>query len=62
MSVRKMAGWFLGPKAENAGPEQIMLVRILEDYFEWRRGNFPSDDPLIHGGLHREAAADQLGS
>ena len=51
-----MAGWFLGPKAENAGPEQIMLGRILENYFEWRRSNFPSDDPLIHGGLHREAA------
>lgn len=33
-----------------------MLARILEDYFEWRRNNFPSDPTLIHDGLRREAA------
>lgn len=56
MSVRKTAGWFPGPRAENAEPERAMLARILEDYLEWRRSNFPSDQPVIRAGLCDEAA------
>jgi glutamate/tyrosine decarboxylase-like PLP-dependent enzyme len=55
MSASKMAGWFLGPKAENAEPERAMLARILDDYFQWRRNSFPSDQRVIHDGMRGEA-------
>jgi glutamate/tyrosine decarboxylase-like PLP-dependent enzyme len=54
MSARKIAAWFLGPKAENAEWERQMISHILEDYFHWRRNYFPSDELLITESLRRE--------
>ena len=54
MDARKIAAWFLGPKAENADWERQMISHILEDYFHWRRNYFPADDILITERLRRE--------
>ncbi len=51
--ARKVAAWFLGPKAENAELEERMLHFILQDYFHWRRNYYPSDEILITEGLRR---------
>lgn len=52
----EMPGWFLGPKAENAQVERDILLRILEDYFRWRRDCYPQDAPLIDSEMRRDAA------
>jgi len=52
---RRISAWFLGPKAENAEPEQKILSYILDDYFHWRRNYFPSDEILITQSMQREA-------
>ncbi|MBZ5602570.1 MAG: hypothetical protein LAO79_09710 [Acidobacteriia bacterium] len=54
MSARKIAAWFLGPKAENAEWERQLISHILEDYFHWRRNYFPSDEILITESLRRD--------
>ena len=51
--ARKVAAWFLGPKAENAELEEKMLHFILQDYFHWRRNYYPSDEILITESLRR---------
>ncbi len=55
--TRRLAAWFLGPKAENAELEEKMFLHILQDYFHWRRNYFPSDEILVTQGLRREAMA-----
>jgi glutamate/tyrosine decarboxylase-like PLP-dependent enzyme len=49
MSVSEITDWFLGPKAENADCERAMVVRILENYFEWRRSYAKGDPSLVRG-------------
>ena len=51
-----MAGWFLGPKAENAGIEREILLRVFEDYVRWRRECYPQDAPLIDQAMQHGAA------
>lgn len=60
--TRKIAAWFLGPKAENAELEEKMIAYILQDYFHWRRNYYPSDEIIIPQSMRREALdfSDQL--
>jgi hypothetical protein len=51
--ARKVAAWFLGPKAENAELEEKMLHFILQDYFHWRRNYYPSDEIIITETIRR---------
>ncbi len=51
--ARKVAAWFLGPKAENAELEEKMLRFILQDYFHWRRNYYPSDEIIITETIRR---------
>jgi glutamate/tyrosine decarboxylase-like PLP-dependent enzyme len=55
--TRRLAAWFLGPKAENAELEEKMILHILQDYFHWRRNYFPSDEILVTQSLRRESMA-----
>ena len=55
--TRRLAAWFLGPKAENAELEEKMILHILEDYFHWRRNYFPSDEILVTQSQRREQMA-----
>src|SRR5579864_4744260 len=48
--LTETAGWFLGPKAENAAFERAMVLRILEDHCARRRESFPEDPPLAMCG------------
>jgi glutamate/tyrosine decarboxylase-like PLP-dependent enzyme len=52
---KQLGAWFLGPKAENAGLEEDMILHILRDYFHWRRNYYPSDEIIITQHLRREA-------
>jgi len=52
---KQLGVWFLGPKAENAGLEEDMILHILRDYFHWRRNYYPSDEIIITQHLRREA-------
>jgi hypothetical protein len=47
--------WFLGPKAENAGLVEDMILHILRDYCHWRRNYYPADEILITQRMRREA-------
>jgi glutamate/tyrosine decarboxylase-like PLP-dependent enzyme len=49
-------GWFLGPKAENAAVERDILLRILEDYFRFRRDCYPHDPPVINDAMRAEGS------
>jgi len=53
--TRKLAAWFLGPKAENASLEEEMILFILRDYFHWRRNYYPSDEITITQQMRRDA-------
>ena len=57
MKSREMAGWFLGPKAENAEWEREIIHWILEDYIRWRRENFPGDEAVLGEQMRRDAEA-----
>lgn len=46
--------WFLGPKAENAGTLEDLLLLAIRDYIHWRRNYFPADKSLITKLLQRE--------
>lgn len=52
--TKKLAAWFLGPKAENAETEEKLLSFILQDYFHWRRNYYPSDEMVIPQSMRRE--------
>ena len=52
--TRKLAAWFLGPKAENAEVEEKLISFILQDYFHWRRNYYPSDEIVIPQSLRRD--------
>lgn len=54
---RRLAAWFLGPKAENAQIEEEMILYILRDYFHWRRNYYPADRILITRQMQREHEA-----
>jgi glutamate/tyrosine decarboxylase-like PLP-dependent enzyme len=53
--TKRLAAWFLGPKAENAELEEKMISYILQDYFHWRRNYYPSDEIIIAQSMRREA-------
>jgi len=53
-NTKKLAAWFLGPKAENADVEEKLISFILQDYFHWRRNYYPSDEVVIPQSLRRE--------
>ena len=52
--TKKLACWFLGPKAENAETEERLISFILQDYFHWRRNYYPSDEIVISQSMRRE--------
>ncbi len=52
--TKKLACWFLGPKAENAETEEKLISFILQDYFHWRRNYYPSDEIVISQSMRRE--------
>ncbi len=52
--TKKLAAWFLGPKAENADVEEKLMSFILQDYFHWRRNYYPSDEIVIPQSVRRE--------
>lgn len=52
--TKKLAAWFLGPKAENAEVEERLVSFILQDYFHWRRNYYPSDEIVIPQSVRRE--------
>ena len=52
--TKKLAAWFLGPKAENAEIEEKLIGFILQDYFHWRRNYYPSDELAIPQSMRRE--------
>ena len=52
--TKKLAAWFLGPKAENADVEEKLVSFILQDYFHWRRNYYPSDEIVIPQSARRE--------
>lgn len=52
--TKKLAAWFLGPKAENADVEEKLVSYILQDYFHWRRNYYPSDEIVIPQSARRE--------
>ncbi len=52
--TKQLGTWFLGPKAENAGLEEEMMLHILRDYFHWRRNYYPSDEITITQRMRRE--------
>jgi glutamate/tyrosine decarboxylase-like PLP-dependent enzyme len=54
-NTKRLAAWFLGPKAENASLEEEMILYILRDYFHWRRNYFPSDEITITQKLRRDS-------
>ncbi len=53
--TRRIAAWFLGPKAENAALEEEMILFILRDYFHWRRNYQPSDEILVTQQMRRDS-------
>ncbi len=53
-ATKKLASWFLGPKAENAETEEKLISFILQDYFHWRRNYYPSDEIVIPQSMRRE--------
>ncbi len=52
--TKRLASWFLGPKAENAETEEKLISFILQDYFHWRRNYYPSDEIVIPQSMRRE--------
>lgn len=52
--TKRLAAWFLGPKAENASVEEEMILHVLRDYFHWRRNYFPSDEIIVTQQMRRE--------
>jgi glutamate/tyrosine decarboxylase-like PLP-dependent enzyme len=52
--TKKLAAWFLGPKAENAETEEKLISFILQDYFHWRRNYYPSDEIVIPQSMRRD--------
>ncbi len=52
--TKQIGAWFLGPKAENAGLEEDLVLHILRDYFYWRRNYYPSDEIIVTQQMRRE--------
>lgn len=48
------AGWFAGPKAENADDFEKTILHILQDYYHWRRNYFAEDGLVIDSALKRK--------
>ena len=45
--------WFAGPKAENGDWFEIVLRRIVQDYYAWRRNYFPEDGIVVDAHARR---------
>lgn len=50
----KHLAWFLGPKGENSGYFEEILIVILRDYVHWRKNYFPEDDILFSKSYQKE--------
>lgn len=48
-SPHKSKAWFLGPKAENQGHLETLLLEAFRDYCYWRRHFHPEDQGYIRG-------------
>jgi hypothetical protein len=53
-SGEAFAGWFAGPKAENADEFSGTIQHILQDYYHWRRNYFAQDGAIIDSALKRK--------
>src|SRR6185503_3392455 len=53
---------FLGPKAENRGVFENLLLTILRDYVHWRANYYPGDELLLTPQIERDLhpATDSL--
>jgi len=51
--TRLIAGWFAGPKGENAEWFTRVIARIVDDYYAWRRNYFPEDGVTVDSALRR---------
>jgi len=51
--TRKLEAWFLGPKAENAGELEALVVEALRDHVYWRRNFHPEDASHISEQIKR---------
>lgn len=47
----RLLAWFLGPKAENAGVFEGLLLQVFRDYAHWRKNYFPADPILVRKSL-----------
>lgn len=54
-----IAGWFAGPKAENAPVFSHRLEQIVSDYYAWRRNYWPEDGAVIGSAERRKNDAFQ---
>lgn len=51
--TRSIAGWFAGPKGENAEWFSRVIARVVDDYYAWRRNYFPEDGVTVDSALRR---------
>ncbi len=49
-----ISAWFAGPKAENGDDFVIILNKIIQDYYYWRRNYFPEDGVIITSEMRRK--------
>ncbi len=51
---RKVAAWFLGPRAENLDIFMKLVEEAITDHAYWRRGFHPEDPVVINDAIQRE--------
>lgn len=51
--TRKLEAWFLGPKGENAGELEALVLEALRDHVYWRRNFHPGDPSHITQKIKR---------
>lgn len=51
--TRSLAGWFLGPKAENESVMEAMLLRAFRAHCRYRRDYQPDDPPFVTDAIRR---------
>lgn len=54
--TRSLAGWFLGPKAENEGIMEELLLRAFREHCRFRRDFQPDDPPFVTDEIRSSAA------
>jgi hypothetical protein len=52
---RKVAAWFLGPRAENLDMFLKLVEEAITDHAYWRRNFHPEDPAVITESIQREA-------